>query len=65
MTRIVVDNTRCVGAAQCVLTAPDLFDQDDDGLVMVLEESPGAERVKSANTAATLCPSQAITIRES
>lgn len=65
MAQIVVDDTRCVGAAQCVLTAPDLFDQDDDGLVMVLEGNPGTERVESANAAATLCPSQAITVRQS
>ena len=65
MAQIVVDVTRCVGAAQCVLSAPDLFDQDDDGFVMLLEERPTGELEQSAGVAATLCPSQAITVQES
>ncbi|SFS65447.1 ferredoxin [Saccharopolyspora flava] len=64
MTQIVVDTTKCVGAAQCVLSAPDLFDQDDDGFVLVLEENPTGELAQSAATAATLCPSQAITVQD-
>ena len=39
--RIVADLTRCVGAGQCVLTEPKLFDQSlDDGTVIVLDENP-------------------------
>ncbi|MGW5121613.1 ferredoxin, partial [Streptomyces noursei] len=49
--RITVDTGRCVGAGQCVLTAPDLFDQDDDGLVTVLDPTAGA----SAAWAASRC----------
>ncbi|MDI2032313.1 ferredoxin [Saccharopolyspora sp. TS4A08] len=64
MTQIVVDTEKCVGAAQCVLSAPDLFDQDDDGFVLVLEENPAGELARSATTAATLCPSQAITVQD-
>ncbi|MCZ9347247.1 ferredoxin, partial [Streptomyces sp. TRM76130] len=36
--KINVDRSRCVGAGQCVLTAPALFDQgEEDGLVEVVE----------------------------
>lgn len=65
MAQIVVDTTKCVGAAQCVLSAPDLFDQDDDGFVMLLDDKPEGEMVQTATVAATLCPSQAITVQES
>ena len=40
---INVDRDRCVGAGQCVLSAPDVFDQDDEGLVTVLDPAPAAE----------------------
>ena len=36
--RITADRDACVGSGQCVLTEPDVFDQDDDGLVTLLTE---------------------------
>ncbi|GAA2688300.1 ferredoxin [Streptomyces lunalinharesii] len=59
--RITVDTGRCVGAGQCVLTAPDLFDQDDDGLVTVLDPASDAP-AGAAREAAALCPSGAISV---
>jgi len=39
--RIVADTDVCVGAGQCVLTDPTMFDQsEDDGTVIVLVEHP-------------------------
>ncbi len=45
--RISVDTDRCVGAGQCVLSAPDVFDQDDMGIVLVLAE-PADEPAREA-----------------
>lgn len=64
MTRISVDTEKCIGAAQCVLTAPDVFDQDDDGFVDVLQEEPDGAGARSARMAASVCPGQAITVHE-
>lgn len=64
MAQIEVDTDRCVGAGQCVLSAPDLFDQDDDGIVMVLEEPSDDPALDAARQAGLICPSQAITVRE-
>jgi ferredoxin len=36
--RIRPDKTRCIGSGNCVRLLPALFDQDDDGLVAVLDE---------------------------
>lgn len=58
--RIVVDVDRCIGAAQCVLSAPEIFDQDDDGFVVVLDETPPADRADRVGLAARICPSGAI-----
>jgi len=63
--KIVADTTRCVGAGQCVLTEPGLFDQStDDGTVIVLDDSPPPELEQAARDAARVCPSQALSIAE-
>ncbi|WP_394617215.1 ferredoxin [Lentzea sp. JNUCC 0626] len=61
--RISVDQTKCCGSGMCVLTAPDLFDQNgEDGTVVLLEEYPDATCEATAEEAASLCPASAITI---
>ncbi|MFJ4920650.1 ferredoxin [Streptomyces sp. NPDC088725] len=63
--RIVADTTRCVGAGQCVLTAPDLFDQSEaDGTVLVLVERPDKDGLEQARYAAHICPSQALSVED-
>lgn len=62
--RITVDSDRCVGAGQCVLTAPAVFDQDEDGLVTLLGAGPGADGEAAVRLAGGLCPSRAITVHE-
>lgn len=54
------DHDRCMGAGQCVLTAPDLFDADDDGLVVVLDADPAPDRRPAAEEAVRLCPNAAL-----
>ena len=53
----------CVGAGMCVLTAPEVFDQDDDGIVEVLVAEPPADEEDAVKQAATLCPSGAVRLR--
>jgi len=62
--RVSVDHERCVGAAQCVLAAPEVFGQGDDGLVRLLDAKPPIERSDRVHEAATACPSRSITIHE-
>jgi ferredoxin len=63
--RVTVDRDKCVASGQCVLTAADVFDQgDDDGLVLLLNDHPSAERWADAKQAAALCPALAISIDE-
>ena len=63
--KIVADTTRCVGAGQCVLTEPRLFDKSpDDGTVVVLDDDPPPELHGAARDAALVCPSQALSIAE-
>lgn len=63
-TRVVADLDRCVGAGQCVLTDPTVFDQSDaDGTVVVLRERPpDDETLARVRLAVRICPSQALSM---
>jgi ferredoxin len=61
--RIVADTDVCVGAGQCVLTDPTVFDQnEDDGTVIVLVERP--DNLETAQEAVHICPSGALSLVE-
>lgn len=63
--RIVADTSLCVGAGQCVLSEPSVFDQDEeDGTVVVLAERPEGPALTGAREAVGLCPSGALTLSE-
>ena len=59
--RIAVDRAVCESHGQCVYTAPEVFDLDDDGAVVHPEEVPESDR-PSVEAAAAACPVRAITI---
>jgi ferredoxin len=60
--RIKADREVCIGSGQCVLTEPRVFDQDDEGLVALLVESPDGEAEAAVRTAVGICPSGALSI---
>jgi ferredoxin len=63
--RIVTDTARCVGAGQCALTEPSVFDQsDEDGTVVLLTETAEGDTLENVREAVDLCPSQAISLEE-
>lgn len=63
--RVVADTARCVGAGQCVLTEPAVFDQsDEDGTVVLLTETVTGDQVAAVEEAVDMCPSQAISLVE-
>lgn len=59
---VTVQKDACVGAGQCALVAPDVFDQDDDGIVLLLQDDPEGPDLEAARKAARLCPARAITV---
>ncbi|MFJ8276370.1 ferredoxin [Streptomyces griseoviridis] len=61
--RVSVESERCCAAGQCVLAAPDVFDQrDEDGVVVLLDDRPPADRHAAVVEAAQLCPAAAIAL---
>jgi ferredoxin len=61
--RIQVDRDVCDLHGQCVFTAPELFRFDDDDELAYNAEVP-AELEDKARTAATICPTGAISLIE-
>jgi len=62
--RVIVDIPKCCGAGQCVMVAPKVFDQQDDGIVILLDEAPPKELHTAVREAASVCPGAAIRLEE-
>ncbi|HEY2577793.1 MAG TPA: ferredoxin [Streptosporangiaceae bacterium] len=63
--RIIVDGKRCCGAGNCAAIAPEVFDQSpDDGVVILLRETPPPAFIPLVAEAADLCPVAAIKLIE-
>lgn len=63
--KVTADRDVCIAAGNCVLTAPDVFDQDEDeGTVVLRQEDPPEELREAVRRAVALCPSGAIRIAE-
>ncbi|MFF1416277.1 ferredoxin [Streptomyces sp. NPDC058280] len=63
--KITVDEEKCCGAGQCVLIAPEVFDQrDDDGVVILLNAEPPEEHDAAVRESAEVCPAAAIHLRD-
>lgn len=59
--RASVDETRCCGSGNCVLTAPGVFDQRvTDGVAFVRADPVPADQAAQAEAAAGMCPTMAI-----
>ncbi len=62
--RVIVDLDKCCGAGTCVLVAPQVFDQRDDGIVILRDEAPPKELHVAVREAASVCPGAAIRVDE-
>ncbi len=61
--RVAADRTVCIGSGNCVYSAPATFDQDDDGLVVVLTEQVTEAEAGAVRTAVAHCPSGALRLQ--
>jgi ferredoxin len=63
--KVLVDQEKCVASGQCVVAAPDVFDQrDSDGVVVLLDAEPPVGQAEDVRHAAAVCPALAITVEE-
>ncbi|MFK0156605.1 ferredoxin [Streptomyces sp. NPDC090493] len=63
--KVEIEDAKCVASGQCVLVAPEVFDQrDDDGMVVLLTETPGPDLQDAVRESAMVCPAVAIRLVE-
>jgi ferredoxin len=60
--KVVVDLDVCQNHGQCVFSAPQVFELDDDGDLVQLQAEVGDDLRDAVEEAADVCPVQAITI---
>jgi len=60
--KVLADRDVCISAGNCVMAASAVFDQDDDGIVVVLSDEVPEGEEDHAREAVRLCPSEALRI---
>ncbi|NGO10279.1 ferredoxin [Streptomyces sp. HC44] len=63
--RVELDEPKCVAAGQCVMASPEVFDQrDEDGVAVLLAETPDVDLLDGVREAVAICPAAAIRLVE-
>jgi len=60
--RVTVDRDLCVSSGMCESVAPALFEIDDDGELVVLQDVVPDALLADAQAAARACPTRALTV---
>ena len=62
--KAAVDRDKCIGSGMCTTIAPRLFDMDDDGVLIVIKETPASHEQRSLLDAVACCPVNALSATE-
>ncbi|WP_197383538.1 ferredoxin [Mycolicibacterium mengxianglii] len=62
--RVLADRDVCIGAGVCVMSTDAVFDQDDDGIVVVLVDDVPDTEQDNVRKAVQLCPSGALKLAD-
>jgi ferredoxin len=58
--KVLADRDACISSGNCMMVSEELFDADDDGVVVVLADEVPAEEEDHAREAVKLCPAAAL-----
>jgi ferredoxin len=58
--KVEAERDDCIAAGNCVMVAGELFDQDDEGIVVVTADEIPADAEDKAREAVKLCPASAL-----
>jgi 3-phenylpropionate/trans-cinnamate dioxygenase ferredoxin reductase subunit len=64
MAVLKADLEVCQGYANCVITAPDVYDIDDDGTVVLLKTEISEQERAKVDEAVNACPVSALSIED-
>jgi ferredoxin len=58
--QLEADRDACIASGNCVMVSAALFDQDDDGVVVLLTDEVPDDEADHAREAVKLCPASAL-----
>ncbi|MCE0765068.1 ferredoxin [Pseudonocardia kujensis] len=61
---IQVDADKCIASGACAQVCPEVFDLDDEGVIVVLDAAPPAELRAKVEEAAAACPAAVIEVHD-
>ncbi|MBB2910444.1 ferredoxin [Streptosporangium becharense] len=62
--RVEVNPDSCCGSGVCVVSAPEVFGEDEDGLVRLIDPEPAGDLHAQVRQAADRCPTESIRLLE-
>jgi ferredoxin len=60
--QVEIDADKCIGSGACVIACPDVFSQDEGGVVILLEPSPPPGVHEKVREAVRACPAEVISV---
>lgn len=60
MMKIELDRAKCIGLGICESIAPDVFEVDDDGDLVLMHEQVGDDALPEVEEAVRSCPAAAL-----
>lgn len=62
--KVLVDREKCMNAGMCTQAAPEVFEMDDDGVLVVLREAVPEDQMLEVQDAVSCCPMDALRLAE-
>lgn len=62
--KVTVDRTKCTGLGICEAMAPDVFEVDENGDLVLLTDTVDADGLDDARAAVEGCPTEALRLVE-
>jgi ferredoxin len=62
--KVTIDHVRCAGTGMCESFAPEVFEVQADGSLVLLTDEPPEGMSRAVRAAAESCPVEAITVEE-
>ncbi|MEB3371341.1 ferredoxin [Saccharopolyspora mangrovi] len=62
--KVTVDRAKCTGLGICESMAPDVFEVDENGDLVLLTETVGTDQLDEARAAVEGCPTEALRLVE-
>jgi ferredoxin len=60
--QVEIDADKCIGSGACVIACPEVFSQDEGGVVILLDPTPPPEVHDQVREAVRACPAEVISL---